>query len=445
MATAARSILRTFTLKRLGVAILVMFILWKVWLAHNVIVIEQFGVPRSYEELGYSSAVTSERIVDTLRKMEKTILTIRPKDTIAHTSEMKPLPDFEVPGTKVSLVQVLDSCLELFHLQAPHFSGEIALSWPRNGTSTKLENSGLTQITIRQRRGSDYDEPMAVHLPTDDPETAITAAAEAIWRTVNPYILAGYVGLHKRDLPKAITIIKDVIEHNAERPTFQAIMYDLWGSLLSQAQRHKEAIPKFERALELDPYLSSAYDNWGLALHELGDLQGAILNFQKAAKLSPDWSYPYSNWCVALGTAGLPTVAIEKCAKASELDPRSASVYLNWGNMLTQKAMTERNADLKNRLAAQAEEKYRRSAELDPEFEAAYESWGYALQLEGKPEDAIEKYQRATEIDPMRASAYFSWGYELLALNRRDEGMAKMRKAVQLDPSFAAKMDAAIH
>ncbi|HXW92760.1 MAG TPA: tetratricopeptide repeat protein, partial [Terriglobales bacterium] len=57
------------------------------------------------------------------------------------------------------------------------------------------------------------------------------------------------------------------------------------GLTLYRSGKRREAIPFFERAVELDPQFCSAYDLLGRAQHSIGDSQEATVNFKRAFAL----------------------------------------------------------------------------------------------------------------------------------------------------------------
>ncbi len=72
---------------------------------------------------------------------------------------------------------------------------------------------------------------------------------------------------------------------------------------LTQAERHQEAVPLYEKALEILPNdrekSTLAYNNLGWSLSELGRYQEAVVAYEQALELRPDWDLARNNLQVA--------------------------------------------------------------------------------------------------------------------------------------------------
>jgi len=113
--------------------------------------------------------------------------------------------------------------------------------------------------------------------------------------------------------------------------------------------------------------------------------------------------------------------------KATELDPRDARAFLAWGYAL------ESEGKLDDAIA-----KFRKVIHLDPNNAAAYDNWGTVLARQGRRDEAIARYQKSIDLDPKYADAYYNWGNALYNQGKLDEAMAKYHKAIDLDPNNAA-------
>jgi tetratricopeptide (TPR) repeat protein len=63
-----------------------------------------------------------------------------------------------------------------------------------------------------------------------------------------------------------------------------------YGMALASARRFDEAIPEFQRAIELDPSIPEAQYNIGYALSMQGKFREAIPYYQKALELNPNFA-----------------------------------------------------------------------------------------------------------------------------------------------------------
>ena len=93
---------------------------------------------------------------------------------------------------------------------------------------------------------------------------------------------------------------------------------DEYSSYLRGQQRHAEAIPVIERALELDPLSATLHHDLGRARIEIGEFDQAMKSFRRIAQIDPD--NPYS----AHG-AGLATILGGQLAEASYWSDQASS------------------------------------------------------------------------------------------------------------------------
>jgi len=67
-----------------------------------------------------------------------------------------------------------------------------------------------------------------------------------------------------------------------------SMLYNILGVSQSFKKMFKEAVPNFEKAIQLNPKLLDAYSNLGIALKNLGALQKSLDIFQEALKINPN-------------------------------------------------------------------------------------------------------------------------------------------------------------
>jgi tetratricopeptide (TPR) repeat protein len=59
-----------------------------------------------------------------------------------------------------------------------------------------------------------------------------------------------------------------------------------WGNALRDQLKFEESIPKYRKAIDLDPKFALPYNNWGNSLRDLGKFDEAIVKFQTAVQIS---------------------------------------------------------------------------------------------------------------------------------------------------------------
>jgi tetratricopeptide (TPR) repeat protein len=80
--------------------------------------------------------------------------------------------------------------------------------------------------------------------------------------------------------------------------------------------------------------------------------------------------------------------------------------------------------------------KWREAVEMDPDSSVANSGLGAALEVMGKPKDAIPYLQKATRLDSDFLVAYFNLGNALAADGREDEAIDAWLNTVRIQPHF---------
>jgi tetratricopeptide (TPR) repeat protein len=98
---------------------------------------------------------------------------------------------------------------------------------------------------------------------------------------------AGYSALLRHDHDRAITRFTDAIETGDLRPNVLALAYHYRGAEYLTTGRDDEAIADFDRALALNPNLSTVYNDRAIAFRRKGDFTRAIADYNEAIRLMP--------------------------------------------------------------------------------------------------------------------------------------------------------------
>jgi tetratricopeptide (TPR) repeat protein len=135
-----------------------------------------------------------------------------------------------------------------------------------------------------------------------------------------------------KNYQNALNAFNRAIELNL-KPTVDANVFYERGFVYSQLEKYKEAIADLNKALEIDPKISSAFSFRGQAHFELGNYQQAINDYNKAIELKPQYANAkaYYNRGVAYGKLGNYQQAINDYNKAIQLNPKDAKAYFNRG------------------------------------------------------------------------------------------------------------------
>lgn len=153
------------------------------------------------------------------------------------------------------------------------------------------------------------------------------------------------------------------------------------GQTLYRSGKQREAIPFFERAVELDPQFCSAFSVLGMAYHNVGDMQASRKNFAKAFELKDSRLTQEENF---------QTTALYHSAITGNLEKEIAVLVLY-------------------------KQAYPRSV-------SAYNLSGRAYALLGRMEEALQEFNWAIEHSPVpSAQSYSSASQALMILGRFDE------------------------
>jgi len=232
------------------------------------------------------------------------------------------------------------------------------------------------------------------------------------------------------------------------------------GAALQGLNRHGEAVEHFRRALELSPDFVMAHNNLGIALREQGQSDEALVHFQRAVELEPGFAPAQSNLGQLLLDRGEAEAALVHCQEAVRLQPDTASLHHNLGNVLRglERYVDARAAYLEalridpNLALAQAhlglimqrEGKLgdalpwlKRATELEP-ANASFWEWLAELydELE-EPSDSIQCWQRVLALGDERSGPHIALGWALQEEGRLDEAAPHYRAALQLQPDAA--------
>ncbi len=249
----------------------------------------------------------------------------------------------------------------------------------------------------------------------------------------------------------------------AERGNAQAygVEYDL-GFVLARQQKPQEALPRFQRALKLQPDSAEAKFQLASVLKALNRPEEATAELdefrhEKQRSVDENIAAATGNTANQLLAKGEWKGAAEKYREALKLDPNNAKTWFNLSIALDEMhdSATERQAlekalaldaglklaqnqlgllDAAENKTADAEEHFRKAIELDPQFAAAQSNLGVLYGRLGRTKEAEDLLRKATENDARLTEAFLNLGLILAGEGRLTEADDKLRKAVDLAP-----------
>ncbi len=121
------------------------------------------------------------------------------------------------------------------------------------------------------------------------------------------------------------TLWRDVIAKNPGA----TMAHNNLGIWLSKQRRPREAIPYFERALELNPEDAESHYNLALALGRQAEVERSVEHFEKAIAARPGEARFYSSYASLLAAVGRIEEAIARYERSLEVAPDAADAATN--------------------------------------------------------------------------------------------------------------------
>ncbi len=129
----------------------------------------------------------------------------------------------------------------------------------------------------------------------------------------------------------AWTRLGEALQGTGNKPKALARYRKYQADALAKLKRYKEAIDKYDRAIELEADYSWTWKNRGDALCELKRYEEAIDSYDRAIELEPDCSWIWKNRGDALTELGRYQEAIESCNRAEAIDSYDRAIKLEPG------------------------------------------------------------------------------------------------------------------
>jgi Flp pilus assembly protein TadD len=199
------------------------------------------------------------------------------------------------------------------------------------------------------------------------------------------------------------------------------------GAALTRTGKFNEAIPQFEKALQLNPQYNLVHANLANVLIKAGRPDEALRQYQMALEAYPESADLHNQFGTALEAQGHLELAEGEFARAVELDPRSATAHNNLGFALLSTEKPE--------LAAQAEEEFKTAILLNPHDPEAQNNLGTLLGQQGHDEEAERLFRDALKSDPAFTKALVNLGATLASESHFAEADEMLRKALEIEPA----------
>ncbi len=198
------------------------------------------------------------------------------------------------------------------------------------------------------------------------------------------------------------------------------------GNVLRQEGKMDEAIPHYQKAVQIRPDYSQAHNNLGKALLLKGKVDEAISHLQQALQIRSDYPETRVNLGEALFRKGKVDEAIVQYQIALQINPGYADGYFGLGIAFLQEGRVD-----------EAIGPFQRVLQINPNNADAHANLGNILMQKGEVDEAITHFEKALQIRPNYAQAHNNLGNILMQKGEVDEAISRFQKAVQIRPNYA--------
>jgi tetratricopeptide (TPR) repeat protein len=250
---------------------------------------------------------------------------------------------------------------------------------------------------------------------------AATAALFLLFAPTTDYQSEGLKALDAKQYDQAAQLFTQAVQTD---PKDYAAHFHL-ALALSLLGKDAEAIPEYQKTLELKPGLYQAELNIGILLLRAKRASEATPHLDAAAQSKPKEFRAQWHLAEALLSSGDPSQAAQHYQAAVEIDPKSAAAQLGLARALVKQ----------NRLD-EAPEHFRQAAKLDASFGDALLELASLYEQQHQPDEAIAIYQKF----PDNLAAQVRLGGLLIESKRFAEAIPYLEKAVASGPTAANQL-----
>ena len=167
-----------------------------------------------------------------------------------------------------------------------------------------------------------------------------------------------------------------------------------------------------------------------------GERVAAVSSLEHAIRRDPGFGAAYASLGEIYREQGQFGQAIDAAGRGLEVDPEEVSL---WRLMAESYLEMSRRSTEDKRLAymEQTLRAYRRGLGLEPNDDALHNNVGNALQVLGRPAEALEHHKRALELNPGDAATYLNMGAAHSLMGDWWGAGESFAEAVGIDPDFA--------
>lgn len=214
-----------------------------------------------------------------------------------------------------------------------------------------------------------------------------------------------------------------------------------------QAEKYREAIDGWKRALEIIPDDAEVHNFTGLAYHRSGKLDSAIIYFERAVEIDTLYNQAWNNLGYMHFLQGEYEDALDYFDQALRVNPFYEQARLN--RMKTAEILdgklnvrafelvekTSKTDSLELRIM-----NYRRALEIDSNYVDAWNNLGVSYFYYGNLDSAVICFRRALDKKPDYPPGHNNVGYLLDTMGEYDQAIAHYQRAIELKPGYIIAM-----
>ena len=188
-----------------------------------------------------------------------------------------------------------------------------------------------------------------------------------------------------------------------------------------------QALREFERAIEINPTMTTAYMGAGDIYRERGDFESAEAHYAGAVRTAPGEFDPNYWHGYALQMLNRVTEAVRAYLRALSIRPEDFHANLNLATAYLQLGEN-----------AQAVIYAERAVRIDPTDGPARVNLGAAYANAGRHVEAIEQYERAAELMPLTTELLLNLAESQGKVGKHAEMAGTIREVIRQSPSALA-------
>jgi tetratricopeptide (TPR) repeat protein len=212
-----------------------------------------------------------------------------------------------------------------------------------------------------------------------------------------------------------------------------AALHDALGTVLAQQQQLDDALPHFQRAVQLEPSLAQAQFHLGTALLAMDKPSDAIAPLQLAAAASPNDFNIRLQLGRALSATGEDEAALKELHKAAALRSGSTNPQAAYALALALQA----SGDAAGSLPVFAEVVRSADAWSPTSYNGVLTNYALARVQTGDAKGALPLYAQALSLGPDSATLREDYGAAYLQQSDLDHAMEQFRAGLALEPDNA--------